>query len=284
MERDQRIRPVAAIAGADRAGRPARLRLRVGSRASLPGGIFALLRARGVPCRGQPAHQDHPSWPRHHPAHHQSAAPGGREGGDARPAVGRAGGVRHGRGRRAGRAAPVQHPGARQARAVGGGGARHHPDVHPHVLGIPRPVPTTFPPATWCRSRCRSRIRRCGWRAPTSRPSARPGNGAWARWVSASSRRTRRRPGCTATTTTSCTGRTGWASTRPIPTSRSSTASCARRPTRRRSSLPRAGPFSFSPCRIMAARGSMRPAPAICGTSTRTGARPSRRSWRCATG
>ena len=58
MERDQRIRAVAAIAGAGRAGRPARLRLRLGGRAPLPGGIFALLRARGVPRRGQPAHQD----------------------------------------------------------------------------------------------------------------------------------------------------------------------------------------------------------------------------------
>ena len=50
-----------------RAGRPARLRRRVGGRAPLPRGVLALQRARGVPRRGQPAHQGHPPRPRHHP-------------------------------------------------------------------------------------------------------------------------------------------------------------------------------------------------------------------------
>ncbi len=43
---------------------------------------------------------------------------------DARPAVGRPGRSRHGRGGGAGRAASLQRPRARQARALGGGGAR----------------------------------------------------------------------------------------------------------------------------------------------------------------
>ena len=41
----------------DRAGRPARLRLRLGGRAPLPRGVLAHLGARGLPRRRQPAHQ-----------------------------------------------------------------------------------------------------------------------------------------------------------------------------------------------------------------------------------
>src|SRR5690606_5268567 len=41
------------------------LRLRLGGRAPLPGGVLALLRARGVPRRRQPAHLPHPPRPRH---------------------------------------------------------------------------------------------------------------------------------------------------------------------------------------------------------------------------
>ena len=66
-----------------RTGRPARLRLRLGGRAPLPRGILALARARGVPRRRQPAHQEHPPRPRHHAAHHQPSRPRRR---DASPA------------------------------------------------------------------------------------------------------------------------------------------------------------------------------------------------------
>ena len=42
----------------------ARLRLRLGGRAPLPRGVLALVGARGVPRRGQPAHEEHPARPR----------------------------------------------------------------------------------------------------------------------------------------------------------------------------------------------------------------------------
>src|ERR1700737_2747717 len=57
----QRARPA-------RAGRPPRLRLRLGSRAPFPRGIFALAGPGGVPCRGQPAHPADPPRARHHAA------------------------------------------------------------------------------------------------------------------------------------------------------------------------------------------------------------------------
>jgi len=41
-------------------------RLRLGGRASFPGGIFALLGAGGVSGGMLAAHQPHPSWPWHH--------------------------------------------------------------------------------------------------------------------------------------------------------------------------------------------------------------------------
>ncbi len=82
-----------------RAGRPARHRVRVGGRAPLPRGVLALVGARGVPRRCQPAHQEHPPRPRHHPdrARLQPPGPHRRAGRDARPRVERAGRLRLGR-------------------------------------------------------------------------------------------------------------------------------------------------------------------------------------------
>ena len=59
---------------------------------------------------------------------------------DARSPVGRPRRSRHGRGGGAGRAPSLQHPRARQARALGGGGQGHRADVHQGELGVPRPV------------------------------------------------------------------------------------------------------------------------------------------------
>ena len=136
----ERVPAVAGLAHPDRVRRQARLRLRVGGRAPLPRGVLALLRAGGFPRRGQPTHQAHPARPWHRPAHHQPAASRRRARRHARPAVRRPRRFRHGRGGGAGRAASLQHPRARQARALGGGGQGHHPDVHPGQLGVPRPV------------------------------------------------------------------------------------------------------------------------------------------------
>ena len=137
---EERVPAPAGFADADRARRQAGLRLRLGGRASLPRGVFALLGAGSVPRRRQPAHQAHPARPWRDPAHDQQPASRRREGGDARSAVGRPRRTRHGRGGGAGRAASLQHPRARQARALGGGGEGHRPDVHQGELGVPRPV------------------------------------------------------------------------------------------------------------------------------------------------
>src|SRR5262245_21450741 len=55
VDGSQRVPAPAGRARADRARRPARLRLRLVRRAPFPGGILALLGARGVPRRREPA-------------------------------------------------------------------------------------------------------------------------------------------------------------------------------------------------------------------------------------
>ena len=82
---EQRAVPERADAG--RTGGPARLRLRLGSRAPFPRGIFAFAGAGSVPRRRQPAHQEHPPRPRHRAAHHQPAAARGRAHRLPRPGV-----------------------------------------------------------------------------------------------------------------------------------------------------------------------------------------------------
>src|SRR5438093_9536452 len=61
----QRAPAPPGLARSDRAGRPAGLRLRVGGGAPLPRGVLALVRARGLPGRGEPANDEHPARPRH---------------------------------------------------------------------------------------------------------------------------------------------------------------------------------------------------------------------------
>ena len=184
--REERVPAPAGFAHPDRARRQAGLRLRLGSRTSLPRGILPLLRAGSVPRRRQPAHQAHPAGPWRDPAHHQQPASRRREGLDARPAVGRPRRARHGRGGGAGRAASVQHPRARQARALGRSREGHRPDVLEGELGVPRRVlrlpgaqrdPQAVPEAA---SAALGRL------LEHRRPSARPASGAWVRWASPS--------------------------------------------------------------------------------------------------
>src|SRR5258708_4335700 len=67
LGRGQRAQAVQRCARSDRARRPPRLRPHVGGRASLPGGVFALLGTRSLPWRRLAAHQEHHPRPRHLP-------------------------------------------------------------------------------------------------------------------------------------------------------------------------------------------------------------------------
>ena len=84
------------------------------------------------------------------------------------------------------------------------------PRCSPATHGNSTASTTTFRHATSSPSRSRSRIRRSGSHALTSAPSATRGAGAWARWASVSFPRTRRAPGCIATTIRCCTTRSPW--------------------------------------------------------------------------
>src|SRR5207247_4323562 len=85
----KRVRRLPELARPDRARGSARLRLRLGGRASLPRGILALLRAGGLPRRRQPADEAHPAGPWDRPAPDQPPDPRGRAGRDPRPPLGR---------------------------------------------------------------------------------------------------------------------------------------------------------------------------------------------------
>ena len=199
----QRVRAAQQLAGADRAGRSTRLRLRLGGRASLPRGVLALVGARGLPRGGEPAHEADPPGARHHPAHDESSRARGRAREHARSAEPRPRRVRHRRGLEHHRAPSLRPSLPRQARGVGRRGPRGDPDVHRARRGSITASTSTSRCATCCRSRCRSRIRRSGWRARSSRPSRWRGGAAWVRSASSSSRPKRRTPGSTPTTTPS---------------------------------------------------------------------------------
>ena len=62
----------------DRARRPPGLRLRLGGRAPLPRGVQPQLGARGLPRRGEPAHEQHPPRPRHRAADDEPPGTGRR--------------------------------------------------------------------------------------------------------------------------------------------------------------------------------------------------------------
>ena len=81
LGRTQRAQAAERLSEGNRARGQTGLRLCLGGGASLPGRVFPFLGARGLPGRRQPADEEHPARPRHHPAHHQSSGPGGGEGG-----------------------------------------------------------------------------------------------------------------------------------------------------------------------------------------------------------
>ena len=153
--RGRRVPAAPGRARPDRAGRPPRLRLRVGGRAPLPRGVLALLGARGVPRRGEPAHQEHPPRPRHHPAARPTtrpASPSGCRTLDLRQQRARRAG--HRRGRAGHRAAPVRPPLPRQARGLGGRGAVPACRCSARRAGSTTASTSTSRCATWCPSRC----------------------------------------------------------------------------------------------------------------------------------
>ena len=91
MERRRRVPVVARRARSGGARRPARLRLRVGGRTSLPRRVLPLVGAGGVPCcRGRP-HVADPARSRHPPGDPELQPSGPHRGGsgDARPHLGR---------------------------------------------------------------------------------------------------------------------------------------------------------------------------------------------------
>ena len=179
---ERRLYP--GCAGAGRARRQTRHRLRVGGRAPLPGGIFALLRAGDLPRRLLAAHAAHPARPRHRAdaAEIQSSRARGGAHRDARSGVERTRRLGYRRiGHRAGDGG-LRHPARGKERDVARGdrtGRQHAGDAS--VSRLPRQRISTCRAATWCRSRCRSRIRRCGWRVPSARPSIARRVPAWAR-------------------------------------------------------------------------------------------------------
>ena len=140
---------------------------------------------RGVPRRGQPAHQEHPPRPRHHPdrAAVQPPGPHRRAGGHARPRVERSGRVRlrrvvlRGRARRLRASTPTSKRDA-WLEGLEVAAALHDRDA----LHRPRAARSSrCRRATSCPSRCRSRTRRCGWRAPAATRSCWPPRRASAR-------------------------------------------------------------------------------------------------------
>src|SRR5262245_52735357 len=135
LGRTKRVRSPAEFPRADRARRPARLRLRVARRAPLPRGVLTLLGTGGLPRGSDSAHSPHPPWARHRPAADEPSDSRGRARGDARPAVGRTRRARARRGAGARRAPSVRPASARQARGLGGSGAGPGPGVHAPSLG-----------------------------------------------------------------------------------------------------------------------------------------------------
>ena len=168
-----------------RARRPARHPLRVGGRAPLPRGVLALLRARGVPRRVQPAHDEHPPRPRHHPD--------GRRATTTRPAP------------------PSASPRSTWCRTAGSSSARasrrrrpssaasastRPSSARPWLEGLEvamrcmtedavhrrrRPVRADAAAQRRAQAACRSRTRRSGWRAAGATPSCWPPRRASAR-------------------------------------------------------------------------------------------------------
>ena len=177
----QRAQPLPQCARPARTGRPPRLRLRVGSRASLPRGIFALAGAGGVPRRGEPAHPPDPPRARHHATDDGASRARRRAHLGARSGEPRPRRIRHGRERQHHRARAVRPQLRRKTRGLGRCGPRGDPDVSRMAAANTTAPISTSRCAMSCPSRCRSRIRRYGLRARLSTRSRWPGAAASAR-------------------------------------------------------------------------------------------------------
>ena len=116
---------------AGRARRPRRLRLRLGGRASLPGGVQPFLGPRGVPRGRRGAHREHPPGTRNRADSAGRQPPGARRraGRDARPDLRRPRGLRHRRVLLGGRAGRLPDRPRAQARDVGGRDGRDRSHV-----------------------------------------------------------------------------------------------------------------------------------------------------------
>ena len=275
----------------DRAGRPARLRLRLGGRAPLPRGVLALVRARGVPRRRQPAHQ----------AASASATASSSSPPTTRARVAervatldllsqRPRRVRHGRGRRDHRAAPVRPPLARQARRLGGGGRAPSCRCSGTRAGSTTASTSTSRCATSCPSRCRSRTRRCGSPARSSRRiehGRRLGHGR-ARLPVRVGRGGARLGARLLQRLREAAGAARRLPDQPEHRAWSRCFMCAETDEEARARADGGTFFQFALALLRPRTGAdaRRPAPSTCGTSTRSGRRPirRRRPRRCAAG
>ena len=115
--------------GPDRAGRPARGPVPLGSGAPLSGGVLALQRTGGVPGRGQSAYQADADRPRRRPDRPglQPPRPDRRTDRHARPGLQRAGRVRNRRIVLRGRAGRIRRRPGDQTGGVAGGAGGGHP-------------------------------------------------------------------------------------------------------------------------------------------------------------
>ena len=190
-------------AGAGRARRPGRVRLRLGGRAPLPRGVLALDGAGGLPRRGEPADEAHPARATAscRSRRRSTTRPGSRSG-SRRSTWSRTGGST---------SAPVSRRSAaelggfgdrpgREAREVGGRDRRDRPDVRGGAVRRLDGEYLRCRRATSSRSRSRSRTRRCGSRAAGARRSSSPRARASARCRSRSSSPRRRASGSRSTT------------------------------------------------------------------------------------
>ena len=259
------------LAGTDRTRGPARVRLRLGGGAPLPGGVLAQFRARGVPGRGVAADTEHPSRPRHRPVDDESPGASGGTGFDPRSGVERSGRTRPRRGLQRHRVASLRPQFSRQADRVGGGRPGLSADVLGRGLGVPRPLlrlpaaqrdpeaAAAAPPAALGRLLAARHD-------PLRRP---PGDGRAV--LQSSSISTPPAPGSTRTTTPSSAISRSSATTGRIRTWPPSAASCARPPTRRRGRRRTAGPSSSSPSSFTTRRGRSSPGRTTSGSATRSG-------------
>ena len=185
MGADERKGHLPAIARPGRAGRRVGLRLRLGGRAPLPGGVLSLVRAGDLPRRRQPAHAPDPPGPRHRADAARLQPPGAhrRAHRDAGPRLERTRRLRHWRivvGDGDGRPSASSREDKREQweeslRCLD----RHVPR---RALGASKASTSISPSATSSPSRCRSRTRRCGSPAPTRTPSTWRRSTAWAHW------------------------------------------------------------------------------------------------------